>query len=99
MSALERIREKFKTPRLSTDKGDRSPSVSSVSSLQEQIQNPHGLDAELEQRIRIMARRWRYNETDLIEVLELAARDPYRWLLAVNLDERKFGTGEEWPRQ
>ena len=55
------------------------------------------LAPDLERRIRTMARRWRYTETELLEVLALAADDPPRWLLAVNLDERKFGGGEEWP--
>jgi hypothetical protein len=99
MSALERVREKFKTLRYGTDKTDKRASVSSVSSHSGHIGNISRLDAELERRIRTMARRWRYTEAELHEVLALAADDPARWLLAVNLDERKFGTGEEWPLQ
>lgn len=99
MNALERVREKFKTPQYGTDKTDKRASVSSVSSHSGQIRNIQPLDAELERRIRTMARRWRYSETDLAEVLALAADDSPRWLVAVNLDERKFGAGEEWPLQ
>lgn len=57
------------------------------------------LSAELERRIRTMARRWRYTEADLSDALERARADPVRWLMAVDLDERKFGQGEAWPLQ
>jgi hypothetical protein len=52
------------------------------------------MPADLLHRIRTMARRWRYTEDDLLEVLSLAEADPHRWLLTVNLDERKFGNGD-----
>ena len=57
------------------------------------------LAPKLERRIRAMARRWRYTDHDLRDVLELAAADPTTWLLAVDLDERRFGTSMEWPLQ
>lgn len=57
------------------------------------------LPVQLEMRIRTMAKRWRYTDEDLVEVLALAKADPHGWLLTVNSDERRFGTGTEWPLQ
>ncbi len=58
------------------------------------------LSPELECRIRTMAQRWSYASDDLVEVLDLARGNPAAWRLAVDLDERRFGTGSEpllWP--
>lgn len=101
MSALERVREKFKTLRYGTDKTDKRASVSSVSSHSGHIGNIQGLDAELERRIRAMAGRWDYPLELLNEWLTDAQRDPAKILAAVASDERIVGTGSErvrWPQ-
>jgi hypothetical protein len=64
-------------------KSSRS-SESSRGPLPEQIFSP-----ELARRIRAMARRWQYSETELAEVLNRARVNPEAWLGAVTLDERR----------
>jgi len=46
---------------------------------------------ELEQRIRIMARRWGYSAEELAEALAGAQSDPEGWLAWTERDERDFG--------
>lgn len=53
---------------------------------------------DLERRIRRMAQRWRYSAEELAEVLELAKAQPQAWLRAIELDERRFGVGDEIER-
>jgi hypothetical protein len=50
MSALERVRNKYKTSPRGTDKGDKSPSVSSVSASPTDIQNKKAIDRDRERR-------------------------------------------------
>ena len=47
------------------------------------------LSPDLARRIQAMARRWRYTEAELAEVLALATHDPGAWLRAVAMDERR----------
>ncbi|MGD9842900.1 MAG: hypothetical protein AB7F79_06455 [Steroidobacteraceae bacterium] len=57
------------------------------------------LHANLTLRIKTMAARWRYTDSELASVLMLAAFDPTAWLQVVILDEEKFGCSECWPLQ
>lgn len=65
---------------------DRRPSVNSSSKGSEKL-SP--LTSQLERRILAMARRWRYSDDDLADVLALARRNPEKWRSAVALDERR----------
>lgn len=49
----------------------------------------HGYTPELERRLQAMARRWRYSDVELAEVLALARSNPSAWARAVTLDERR----------
>lgn len=57
--------------------------------------------ADLERRVRAMAKRWRYTHEELAETLDLAARDPHRWLAACaadeNLTQHCQKAGVRWP--
>lgn len=47
------------------------------------------LTADLERRLRAMAKRWRQSEDELVGVLHRAREKPTQWLAAVAHDERR----------
>jgi len=47
------------------------------------------LPADLDRRIRAMARRWQFTHAELGDVLARARLDPVGWMRAVALDERR----------
>lgn len=49
--------------------------------------------ADLDDRIRAMAKRWRYSADELTEALNGAKTDPAGWLSWVERDERLFKPG------
>lgn len=66
--------------------------------LRELAGKGESLPADLDRRIRLMGRRWQYTEAELAAVVDLARCDPIGWAMAVDLDERKFGSGETLSR-
>lgn len=50
---------------------------------------PAALNPDLERRIRAMARRWRYSDAELADVLQRARANPAGWLRAVTRDEER----------
>lgn len=92
MSALDQARKKFANLRVVTDKADKSPSVGSVGASPKESEKFSPLPADLERRIRTMAKRWEYSPEELADALDRARRDPLGWGRAVDLDEHKFGS-------
>ena len=88
MSALDRVRKKYRPVSRGTDEADKSPSVTSVGPSHEEGEKFAPLSAELGLRIHAMAKRWEYTDADLAEVLEAARADPAAWLAAVTMDEQ-----------
>jgi hypothetical protein len=92
MSALDRVRENFRTDRDETRKARKSPSelaappsAGSAGARDARFK----LFLDLEPRLIRMADRWRYTPSELTELLERASLDPAGWLRAVALDERR----------
>jgi hypothetical protein len=80
--------EVWETPRASTDRTDKSPSASSVSANYMDCKKFAALSADLEQRIRSMASRWKYSPDELADALAAARTNTAAWLSAVDFDER-----------
>lgn len=95
MSALDRVRKKFGNLGGGTDKGDKSPSVSSVAPLSRKTEKLQRLPGDLERRIRAMGQRWQYTDADLAEAMQCAAADPAAWLRAVQWDEELHRVGPD----
>jgi hypothetical protein len=62
---------------------------SSKSSKSSSPPPPKLIFSDLERRVRAMARRWQYSDTELTDVLARAHANPAGWERAVALDERR----------
>lgn len=96
MSALDRVREKFKTDRDGTRRTRKSPprsvptpSAGFAGSHYERSQDLQPLPADLERRLRAHAERWEYSPEELADFLEWARADPSGWLLWVARAEQR----------
>jgi hypothetical protein len=68
---------------------NRESEISNFSNISRGVTPNLTLAPDLERRIRAMAKRWRYTDAELAEVLALARENPAGWLRAVALDERR----------
>lgn len=86
MSALHRVREKYKTLMQGSSKTCKSPSAGSAGPRNAESDAPL-LSDDLERRIRQMAANWQYSDEDLVDALRRAAANPVGWLAFVEHDD------------
>lgn len=89
MSALAKVREKYRTASQGGAKSDKThqhpPFVTFGTTPDESSQ----IFARLEPRLAAMAQRWRYTDTDAAQLMQEARKEPAKWQLAVELDESR----------